>query len=129
MSKKSRFRGPFDQQHVKWDQTVLISKLHQFYHIYWSLWRHLSPKKSFLLIGKISRLVLNTLTASQKYSLLNRDNLTQQTQMQLSLKEKTFFSIFLWICDLEITFWKFLQKKYDPHSWCIFEVTDSGNRG
>ena len=37
---------------------------------------------------------MNTLTAGQKYSLLNRDYLTQPTQMQLSLKGKTFSSFF-----------------------------------
>ena len=26
MSKKSRFRGPFDKQHGKWDQTALKSE-------------------------------------------------------------------------------------------------------
>ena len=48
--------------------------------------------------SKISRLFPNTLSAHGKYSLLNRDNLTQPIQMQLSRKQKTFsvfFSAFL----------------------------------
>ena len=40
------------------------------------------------------RLFVNTLTADQKYSLLNRDSLTQPTQMQLSQNEKIFVRIF-----------------------------------
>ena len=40
------------------------------------------------MIGKISELFFNTLTVGQKNSLLNRDNLTPRTQMQLSLKGK-----------------------------------------
>ena len=35
-------------------------------------------------------LFVNTFTADGKYSLLDRDNLTQPVQMQLSQKEKTF---------------------------------------
>ena len=90
MFKKSRFGGPLEEQDAKWDQTVLESEWHNFYHFYGSLWRQLSSKKSLLVIGKSSELFFNTLTAVQKYSLLNRDNLTQPTQMQLSLKGKTF---------------------------------------
>ena len=33
---------------------------------------------------------VSILTANNKYSLLNRENLRQQIQMQLSQKEKTF---------------------------------------
>ena len=47
---------------------------------------------------KISRLFPNTLSGDGKYSLFNRDNLTQPIQMQLSRKQKTFsdfFSVFL----------------------------------
>ena len=34
ISKKSPFRGPFDKEHAKGDQTLLKSKQHQLYHIY-----------------------------------------------------------------------------------------------
>ena len=37
---------------------------------------------------------VNTLTADDKYSLLNRDNLTQPIQIVLSQKEKTFSQFF-----------------------------------
>ena len=51
-------------------------------------------KKSVLIIGKVSGVFFNTLTGGQKYSLLNRDNLMQLTQMELSLEGKGFFAIF-----------------------------------
>ena len=109
MSKKFNFIGPFVKQHGKWDQTVLNSEWHCFYHIYWSLWRKASSKKSLLLIIKIPGLFFNTLTAGQKYSLLNWDNLTPPTQMQLSPKRiafSQFFSAFL-KCRLNLQyFWK-----------------------
>ena len=47
-------------------------------------------KKSLLVIHKILRLFVNTLTVDEKHYLLNRDNLTQPIQMQLSEKQKTF---------------------------------------
>ena len=34
MSKESRFRGPFDKQHVKGDQTLLKPERLNLYHIY-----------------------------------------------------------------------------------------------
>ena len=43
---------------------------------------------------KILRLFLNTLTNDDKHYLLNRDNLTEPIQMQLSKKQKTFCEIF-----------------------------------
>ena len=46
------------------------------------------------MMGRISGLFFNTLTAGQKYSLLNRQNLTPPTQMQLSLKGKKFSQFF-----------------------------------
>ena len=51
--------------------------------------------KSLLVIKKILRLVVNTLTTDEKYSLLNRKNLTQSIHIQFSQKEKTFPEFFL----------------------------------
>ena len=61
------------------------------------------------------------MTAHNKYSLLNRDNLTQPIQTKLSQKQKTcsqFFSPFL---KSTLNFEHF-QKKEDPDSWCISEI-------
>ena len=51
-------------------------------------------KKSLRQICKILELFVNPLTAHDKYSLLNRDNLFQHLLMQLSQKTKNFVSFF-----------------------------------
>ena len=72
-------------------------------------------KKSLLVIHKIQRLFVNTLTADDKHYLLNRDNLTQPIQMQLSQKQKTFSEFFFAFLKSILNF-KHLPKKDDPHS-------------
>ena len=47
-----------------------------------------------LVLCKILRLFANTLTADDKYFLLNRGNLTQPIQILLSHKVKTFADFF-----------------------------------
>ena len=84
------------------------------YHIYWSLWKQFSWKKSLLVIRKIG-LFVKALASDDKYSLLNRDNLLQHLQRQLSEKEKTFLNLFC-ISQIWIVFLRF-WKKDDSHSW------------
>ena len=86
MSKKSRFRGPFDKQHGKRAQALVKSASQQLYHIHRSLPTKLSWKKSLLLTCKILGQLVNTLAADDKYLLLYRDNLTIPIEMQLSKK-------------------------------------------
>ena len=98
MLKNCPFRRPFDKQHGKRAQTLLKSEQQHLYHIFGSLWRKLSWKKSLLVICMFWQLFVNTLAADDKYSLLNTDNLTRPIQMQLSQKPKKvlqFFSAFL----------------------------------
>ena len=47
---------------------------------------------------------LKILAGDDKYSLLNRDNLRQHIQMQLSQKQKTFFQFAFFILEIYITF-------------------------
>ena len=70
-------------------------------------------KKSFLVIHKILRLFVNTLTADDKHYLLNRDNLAQRIQMQLSQKQKTFSELFFAFLKSKFNFKQF-PKKDDP---------------
>ena len=93
MSKKSRFRGPFDKQHGKRAQALVKSASQQLYHIHRSLPTKLSWKKSLLLTCKILGQLVNTLTAEENYLVFNRDNLTRLIQMELSQK-KSFSQIF-----------------------------------
>ena len=50
----------------------------------------LALEKSLLVIHKILRLFVNTFTADDKHYLLNRENLAQRIQMQISQKQKSF---------------------------------------
>ena len=68
-----------------------------------------------LVLCKILRLLLNTLTDDDKYSLLHRDNLTQTIEILLSQKEKTFSQLSSKILKATLNFAHF-QRKDDPHS-------------
>ena len=72
-------------------------------------------EKFLLVIHKIPRLFVNTLTVDQKRYLLTRDKLTQTIQIQLSQKQKTFFEFFFAFLKSILNF-KHLPKKDDPHS-------------
>ena len=58
---------------------------------------------------------VNTLTANDKYSLLNRDNLRQPIRTTLSQKHKAFSQFFLSFSKSTLNFENF-EKKDDPHS-------------
>ena len=58
---------------------------------------------------------VNTLTADDKYFLLNRDNLTTPFRMQISQKRETFPLFFLAFSKSTLNFEHF-QKKDDHHS-------------
>ena len=122
ISKMSSFKGSFGKQHGKRVQTLLKFEWQHLYQIYWSLWMQLTCKKSLLVTCKILRLFPNTLSADGKYCLLNRDNLTQPIQMQLSRKQKTFSDFFSAFLKSSLNFEHFL-KKDDPHCWCISKIT------
>ena len=85
-------------------------------------------KKSLLVIRKILRLFVNTLTVDEKYYLLNRDDLTQPIQIQFYQKQKTF-SDFLFAFLKSMSKIKCLPKKDDPHSRCISLNTGSEKYG
>ena len=70
MSRKLCFRGTLDRQHGKW-----VERVH-------------------LVIQIFLRLFVNTLTVNDKHFPLNRDNLTQPIQMQLSQKQRAFLDFF-----------------------------------
>ena len=115
MSIKSRFKGSFKKQHGKCAQTLLKGQGPLLYDIYRSLLRQLSYKKSVLVICKISRLFINTLSADGNNSLFNRDKLMQPIEMQLSRKEKTFSEFFAAFLKSRLNFENF-HKKDDSNS-------------
>ena len=92
MSKKSRFRLPFQREHGKRVSTLFKFEQQHLYHIYWWTGRQFSCKKSLLVIWNSLRLFLNTMSFVGKCSLPHRDNLVQPIHMQLSQKLKSFCS-------------------------------------
>ena len=77
-----------------------------------------------LVLCKILRLFVNTLTDDGKYSLLYRENLTQPIQILLSQKRKTFSQFFYAFLKSTLNFAHF-PKKDDLHSRCIFQISVS----
>ena len=63
-----------------------------------------------MVICKILGLFINILTADDKYSLLNRDNLLQHLQMQWCQKQKTFPPFFAHFRNLD-SILKIFKKK------------------
>ena len=90
ISPNSTFSGPLEKQHIKGDQALLKSQPHHPHHVYQSLWRQLTWKKSLLVICEVLRMFVNILTADDKCFLLNQDNLSQSMQMQFPRNKKTF---------------------------------------
>ena len=72
-------------------------------------------KNSLVVICKILGHFVYTLTADDKYSLLNRESLTEPIQMQLSQKQKTFSQYISAVLKCKLNFEHF-QKKDDPQS-------------
>ena len=67
-------------------------------------------KESPLAIWKILSLFVYTLTAYEKYSVLNREYLTQPIHMQLSIKTKDFFKLFSAISKSTLSLEHFQKK-------------------
>ena len=77
-----------------------------------------------LLLCKLIRYFVNTLTDDEKYSLLYRENLTQPIQKLLFEKQKSFSHFFCGFLKSTLNFEHF-QKKDDPHSRCSSQITVS----
>ena len=77
-----------------------------------------------LVLCKSLRLFVKTLTDDEKYCLLYRDNLSQPFQILLSQKQKTFSQLFSAFLKSTLNYAHF-QKKDDPHSWCVYQITVS----
>ena len=68
--------------------------------------------------------LVNTLTADEKYLVLDRDNLKIPILMQLSQKQETFSQFFSAFLESTLNF-EYFGKKDDPQSFCIFDITES----
>ena len=93
-----------------------------------SIRRKLSWKKLPSVWYEILRLFVNALTADDKYSGSNIQNLLQQFQTPLSQKQKTFswFFIAFQKCAWNL---EHFQKKHEYPSVTISEIIDAKRRG
>ena len=128
MGKKSRFRLFFQKQHGKLASTLFKFKQQHLRHIYCSMGREFLCKISLLVIWKSLRLFVKPMSAVDKCSLLNRNNLMQLIHMILSQKLKTFSGFFSQFSKSRLNF-EYFQKKDDAHSLFISEATAWKNRG
>ena len=78
------FRSSSDSQQVKGPQALVESAWQDFYHIFSSLWGELIRKISPLLMWEILGVFVNTLTADDKYTVRDCENVNLPIQMQLS---------------------------------------------
>ena len=77
-----------------------------------------------LVLCKFLRLLVNTLTDNDKYSLLYRENLTQPIQILLSQKQKTFSHLLSSFLKSKLSFAHFQKKDY-PHRRCSSQIAVS----
>ena len=75
-----------------------------------------------LVLCKILRLLVKTLTDDEKYSLLYTDNLRQPIQMLLSQKPKTFAEFFSRFLKSTLNL-EHSRKNDDLHRRCISQIT------
>ena len=126
--KKSRFRLPFQKECGKVVSTLFESEQQHLQHNYCSMGRQFSCTKSLLVISQRLRLFVNTMSAVDKCSLPNRDNLMQPIHIQLSQKLKTFSEFFNVFSKSRWNF-EYFQKKDDAHSLFISGATACEKRG
>ena len=85
-------------------------------------------RKSAIFKFEILGLILNRLTADDKYSRRNIQNLTQELQTAISQKQKTFFGIFITYLK-SITNSEAFTKKVESANLSISEINDAGKSG
>ena len=93
-----------------------------FHHIFSSLWDTLILEITPLVISKFLGVFRNTLTANDKYPVHDCVNMSSPIQMQLSLKRTVFSDFFVQFLE-SISHFKHFEKKDDPHSYLISEIT------
>ena len=126
--KGSCFRTPFANERVNWFKTLLKSERHRYYPLFSSIRGKLSWKKTLSVWYEILRLFVNALTADDKYSDSNMQNLPQQFQTPLSHTQKTFSLFFIAFLKCALNLEHF-QTKDDYPSLIISEIIDAERRG
>ena len=127
-SKKSCFRTPFGNERVNGFQILRKSARHYYYPLFSSIRGKLSWKKSPSVWYEILRLFVNGLTADDKYSGSNMQNLPQQFQTPLSQKQKTFSEFFIAFLKCAWNLEHF-QIKYEYPSLIVSAIIDAETPG
>ena len=109
-------------------QTLLKSARHHYYSLFSSIRGSLSWKRSPSVWYEILRLFVHALTAPDKYSGSNMQNLPQQFQTPLSQKPKTFSWFFIAFLKCAWNLEHF-QKKDEYRSLIFTEIINAERRG
>ena len=109
LSEKCRFGTTFDSQPVKVSQILAKLPSDHFYYVFSSFWRKLIWKMSFLIIGEILGVRVNTLASDVKYSVQFCENFPLPIKMQLSGNWKTISQLLFNFWDLN-NVWNILKK-------------------
>ena len=125
---RSCFKTPFRNEGVHGLQIRLKSWRHHYYSIAPWIGDKLSCKKSTLVKFKIVGFFVNTLTADDKYSSRNIQNLTQELQTAIYQKQKTSYRIFITYLKSRRSSDVFAQKDESP-SFSIYEIIDAEKCG
>ena len=94
MPEKSRTRTLVDTQHVKQSEKLHKPSRQYFSHIFWSLWKKIRRKNSFLVVSEILRLFVNILSPYDKYSFSVKASVLWNQFKCYYLKIKKHFWIF-----------------------------------
>ena len=124
----SFFRTPLANERDNGFQTLLISARHHYYPFFSSIRGKWSCKKSPSVWYEILRLFVNALTADDKYSGSNMQNLPQQLQTPLSQKQNAFSGFFIAFVKCAWSL-EHSQKKDKYLSLIISEIIDAKRRG
>ena len=127
-SKRSCFKTPLANERVNGFQTLRKSARHHHYPFFSSVRGKLSCKKSPSVWYEILRLFVNVLTADNKYSGSNMQNLPEQFQTPLSQKQKTFSEFFIAFLRCAWNLGHF-EKKDEYPRLIISELIDAKRRG
>ena len=126
MSKKRRFRTPFNIQHAKESQTLAKSAWQHFFKFF-----HLSGEYPIVkclcsrYVKSEDCMFIHWMSMIRIIFVIVRISRNQFKYKYL--KNKKHFRNFWSIFEIYRNFWTF-RKKYDPHSLCIFEIIEYERR-
>ena len=95
MSKTSRFRAPFDNEHPRVSQTLLKSRGQPFHYIFSWLRGKLNCKMSVPVTSEILGLFLNTLTAMKSILFIITRSFSNQFRCNYQRKKKCYIDFLL----------------------------------